>query len=199
MPSTPTGAAAAAAGGGGYVGASPGGPSAGAGAAGLFAVDLQQIVGAFTCDCDRPPPNLDCGLADWDHFHTLHKSRSSSMFPASLSGFNEGSSSNSVGSASSKGSGSTANARTNYWTTPSTDTGRIKFHSFYINSRNTTIIARTCYLTNFLHAHTGVSTYLSNLPSGLQYQFRMLANPPSKPYLERTLPKKVKEWVGLPV
>lgn len=112
VPSTPTGAAA----GGGYVGASPGGPSAGAGAAGLFAVDLQQIVGAFTCDCDRPPPNLDCGLADWDHFHALHKSRSSSMFPASLSGFNEGSSSNSVGSASSKGSGSTANARTNYWT-----------------------------------------------------------------------------------
>lgn len=37
------------------------------------------------------------------------------------------------------------------------------------------------------------------MPSGLQYQFHMLANPPSKQHLERTLPKKVKEWVGLPV
>jgi len=95
--------------------------------AGLLAVDLQQIVGAFTCDGDRPPPNLDCGLVQWEHFYHLHRSRVSSMFPASLNSFNEGSSNNSVSSASSKGSNSasSANQRSNYWTPPSSETGSV--------------------------------------------------------------------------
>jgi hypothetical protein len=37
------------------------------------------------------------------------------------------------------------------------------------------------------------------LPSGIQYQFHMLGATPSKQYLEKTLPRKVKEWIGLPV
>jgi hypothetical protein len=45
----------------------------------------------------------------------------------------------------------------------------------------------------------GVSTYLAMLPSGLQYQCHMLGAAPSKAHLERVLPRKVKEWLGLPV
>ena len=42
---------------------------------GLLAVELQQVVGAFSCETDRCPPNLDCGLLEWDHFYHLHQQR----------------------------------------------------------------------------------------------------------------------------
>ena len=104
------------------------------GNAALLAVDLQQIVGAFSCDSDKPPPNLDCGLTSWEYFHRLHQSRVSVMFPPSVNAFTEGSSASSVGSSSTKGSSSTAqgtgatNQRGNYWTTASSETGDIFFY-----------------------------------------------------------------------
>jgi hypothetical protein len=54
---------------------SPSSSSGGGGSSSLFAVELQQIVGAFSCETDRPPPNLDCALTDWEHFYGLHQQR----------------------------------------------------------------------------------------------------------------------------
>lgn len=51
-----------------------GGASAGS-TGGLLGIDLHQIVGAFSCDTDRPPPNLDCALSDWEHFYAIHQQR----------------------------------------------------------------------------------------------------------------------------
>lgn len=68
--------ASAGAGGMGSVPSTPGGGGGGGSvSSSLLAVELQQIVGAFSCETDRPPPNLDCGLIDWEHFYEMHQQR----------------------------------------------------------------------------------------------------------------------------
>jgi hypothetical protein len=53
----------------------PGTPANTVAGSGLLGVDLQQIVGAFSCESDRPPPNVDFALTDWEHFYALHQHR----------------------------------------------------------------------------------------------------------------------------
>lgn len=37
-------------------------------------VALHHVVGAFPCETDRPPPNLDCSLIDWHYIVGIHGS-----------------------------------------------------------------------------------------------------------------------------
>ena len=37
-------------------------------------VALHHVVGAFSCETDRPPPNLDCSLVDWHYIVGIHSS-----------------------------------------------------------------------------------------------------------------------------
>jgi len=37
-------------------------------------VALHHVVGAFPCETDRPPPNLDCSLIDWHYIVGIHSS-----------------------------------------------------------------------------------------------------------------------------
>lgn len=37
-------------------------------------VTLHHVVGAFPCETDRPPPNLDCSLIDWHYIVGIHSS-----------------------------------------------------------------------------------------------------------------------------
>lgn len=105
------------------------------GGSGLLGVDLQQIVGAFSCETDRSPPNLDCGLAEWEHFYALHQQRVTAGSGGDVSsgfvaegGFAAGSMTRTASvrhmpGMQSPGTPSSANTRSNYWTTANTDTG----------------------------------------------------------------------------
>jgi hypothetical protein len=127
------------------VGSSP--SSSSGGGSSLFAVELQQIVGAFSCETDRPPPNLDCALGDWEHFYGLHQQRvaafqqnprtptsGSSQLDALLghadNGSDGGGSFTRNSSASSKTNftggmmGASPSSKNGYWTQTNTETGR---------------------------------------------------------------------------
>lgn len=119
---------------------SEGGASAGPGTgSGLLGVDLQQIVGAFSCETDRSPPNLDCGLAEWEHLYALHQKRVASAGGgaggadagfAGEGGFAPGSitRTNSVRPTSMQSPStpsSSSTVRNNYWTTANSDTGKV--------------------------------------------------------------------------
>jgi hypothetical protein len=125
---TGTGTGAGAAGAGATVPESPtsaGGMPAGAG---VLAVDLHQIVGAFSCESDRSPPNLDCGLSEWEHFYHIHTQRTRSMYEAEggggLADFGGVHSVSKLSSASSSSKFSSSGfIRNNYWTAPNPDSG----------------------------------------------------------------------------
>jgi hypothetical protein len=39
----------------------------------LLPIETHQIIGVFSCSNERPPPNLECGLFDWNFFHNHYK------------------------------------------------------------------------------------------------------------------------------
>jgi len=41
---------------------------------GQLEVVLHHVVGAFPCETERPPPNLDCSLIDWHYIMGIHGS-----------------------------------------------------------------------------------------------------------------------------
>jgi hypothetical protein len=49
------------------------------------------------------------------------------------------------------------------------------------------------------NSKSGISVLKQPLPSGLDFQMMLIANYPSREYLEEVLPKKIKLWLGLPV
>eukprot|EP01034_Spumella_vulgaris_P024589 gene24589-30955_t len=137
-----------------------------------FVVDMHQIVGLFSCNNERSPPNLDCGLLNWDYFTQIYRERtqttphklgvpvpsSSLMGNASLAG---GINSSSASLASG------GNAKERMWSP--------------------------------VNPVTGVSVHKTLLPTGREFQFHMLAAAPNREHLDRELPKKVKIYLGMPV
>lgn len=129
VPSTP--GSGAGSGGGGY------------GTTSLLGVDLQQVVGAFSCETDRPPPNLDCALSDWEHFYSLHQQRVAAQHPRTPGGgsldagggWDSGSETSSFGPGPSRGmsskhSASMASSSMSVkagWTQTNNDTGKIRW------------------------------------------------------------------------
>jgi hypothetical protein len=198
----------------------PGTPANTVAGSGLLGVDLQQIVGAFSCESDRPPPNVDFALTDWEHFYALHQHRIGAHQQQSHSGharspstanlydlfassdatpgmaeqgtpLGRSAGSSKANSSANSFAGSAASSK-GAWTPTSSDSG-IHVFSLLLCCRGCTLMSRT------FASRLGVSTYLAMLPSGLQYQCHMLGAAPSKAHLERVLPRKVKEWLGLPV
>lgn len=121
--------------------------SSGGGGSGLLGVDLQQIVGAFSCETDRTPPNLDCGLAEWEHFYALHKQRVAASTSGGGGGWSDGGFLSEGGFAAGSlsrtgsqrpspfqqgpGTPSSASSRNNYWTIANSDTGMYKHLLFF--------------------------------------------------------------------
>jgi hypothetical protein len=143
-------------------------------------------VGAFSCTSDRPPPHLACGLVEWEHLYNMHATHfgtrpadvgSVGPLPALQRGLTGLSVSRKVTSDSVNAPAAPAAAESE---------GAPSGAGFTRNN---------CWTAT--NSESGLTSFLSQLPSGEQYQLCLLGSAPSRPFLERNLPRKVKMWLGM--
>jgi hypothetical protein len=160
--------------------------SSGATAA-LFPVEIHQIIGLFPAENGKCPANLDCGLFDYEYFHGLYEEQQRRLLnPQSYNDDDN----HSVGSNSSLTSSLTGVTNTGGGLGGS---GALAVTHYMMKEKS----------FSAPDANTGISAGKTRLPSvinsGMEFRYHLLGQWPNKEYLEKNLPRKVKNWLGLPV
>jgi hypothetical protein len=153
--------------------------------AALFPVEIHQIIGIFPAENAKCPANLDCGLFDYEYFHGLYEEQQRRLLdPQSYNDDDN----QSVGSNSSLASSLTGVTNTGGGAGGALTVNQymMKEKSFSAPDQNTGISAGKTRLSSVIN-------------SGMEFRYHLLGQWPNKEYLEKNLPRKVKNWLGLPV
>jgi hypothetical protein len=153
--------------------------------AALFPVEIHQIIGIFPAENAKCPANLDCGLFDYEYFHGLYEEQQRRLLnPQSYNDDDN----QSVGSNTSLASSLTGVTNTGGGAGGALTVNQymMKEKSFSAPDLNTGISAGKTRLSSVIN-------------SGMEFRYHLLGQWPNKEYLEKNLPRKVKNWLGLPV
>ena len=122
----------------------------------IFGLDIHQVVGLFTLNSERQPPNLDLGLFSWEHF----------QFQAGLQKGGKEKSNPYAKTPTEPVPEGTVVQKDRTWSQP--------------NSISSTI------------------TYKAKLSTGREFQMLLLGNTLSREMMDEVLPKRVRQWIGMP-
>jgi hypothetical protein len=137
---------------------------------GFFPIDMHQIVGLFSTDNDRSPPNLDCGLFSWSHFHNFDRPKTSTA------------SNDATTNKGSRKSISSEGTRKSISSSDSKREGKNEGKKEEQKDRT----------WSYPNGKTSVATYRMD-----EFRMLLLGAPLSRERLSEVLPKKAQLWVGL--
>lgn len=170
-----------------------------------YPIIVHQVVGMFCCEKDRAPGNFDGGLFEFEYFRAIYREAVASMSrPASSSGAIDSvdyavrklgtlGHQNAVGhSVESLGAANTSIGVGGMNVPPPAGSPPGSMNMFRELGRD-----RNGWIAP--SPFSGVSNCKGVLPSGREFNFNILGANPSREYLEKVLPRKVKIWLGLPV